>query len=188
MKHYIYITPEGTINWIEKMPEKPKDVINDGVHRPCVNHMIDIEYEAYDRYIEHEKTDSIPFEDQYRIRREIYYPNGNDIELDKIYPIELDADIQKVRKYRLFDGVMWGMWIDVESSSVIDQPGKHEYKTFAKIIPKKEEESESQMEMLHELLSNYREHLQDRKNGSNKPLDDFMAEELEKFEIKRKPL
>lgn len=96
MKHYIYITPEGTINWIDKMPEKTKALDICGM----------LDTSVYESDLKRAKSESIPFEDQHTIEGFVIshldrHPKSDTIKMrwDTIYPIELDADIQKVYQY-----------------------------------------------------------------------------------------
>lgn len=110
MKYYIYITPEGVINWIEKMPEEPRAPLT-----PYLSENENPDYYQgtllYEELLKHAKADSIPFDmsdDWTEGTLETYLakPSGKRSYLcgsgevfaalikDTIYPIELDADIK----------------------------------------------------------------------------------------------
>lgn len=142
MKQYIYITPEGTINWIEKMPKKPSPPDSESEVRHsdgskstlCLGG--DFGYSnalrKYNEAIERAKAESIPFDDKKYISNKIseqWSFGGNEFFLQPnvIYPIELDTDIQIV---------------EVPEYPGFDHTSYPTFKKVAKIIPKKAEESE----------------------------------------------
>lgn len=159
MKHYIYITLEGSINWIEKMPEEP-DL--SGIPSELYQDYA----EPYEDAIDQAKAESICFEDQevitYRLLETMpKYMNNNwvtfqgaiasCIKRDTIYPIELYSDIQKV-KYSCNHNLMDGEIICPHSAEEFpDCCGMN--KVVARIIPKKAEESELSTDELNALSS-----------------------------------
>lgn len=132
MRYSIYITPEGSINWIEKMPKK-LDYQSQG-HFDSTSATKDGSHE-YNDALKQAKAESIPFEDQNKVFALIpwYGEPTNDPKFareyakrDSIYPIELDADIQKIQNPCGCEGGICGC--------------KHP--VVARIIHKKAEESE----------------------------------------------
>lgn len=128
MKHHIYITPEGSINWIENIPSafKAYDIFKS--------------VEEYNNDFERAKAESIPFEDQEGVLRDIVMLKLNlaHVKRGDIYPIELDADIQKVNS-------------EMDKCEYCSMNPPHKCNVIptcttirARIIPKKAEESEVQ--------------------------------------------
>lgn len=128
MKHHIYITPEGSINWIEKMP-RTTDYRRAG--------------KKYEEAIKLAKAESIPFSDldsayiRGRIiiqNHIIIHPNGLNVtpKLNEgLYPLELDADIQKVKVFERAS--------QTPENLNRDNPIAGYMKFVARIIPKKAE-------------------------------------------------
>jgi hypothetical protein len=161
MRYSIYITKEGLINWIEKMPRKPLPPVyesevghSDGSTSTLYasgdfGHTNALK--KYNKAIDQAKAESIPFDmsdDWTEGTLETYLakPSGKRSYLcgsgevfaalikDTIYPIELDADIQKVN-------------VDVYmcttcKSDCYNKMVSCKNPVVARIIPKKAEESE----------------------------------------------
>jgi hypothetical protein len=181
MKYTIYITPEGSINWTDKMPEEPKLMFTP-VDQYAEKRL------AYEKSIELAKAESIPFEDQ-----SVEHTTAMlDIKpcfwkRDTIYPIELDADIHTTHqsRFKRWHDEQWTDWVDI---SILEyersiEMGVFETRKVAKIIPKKAEESED--ELWKFILEAHCEEYYYAGTDEEKII---IAKLKDAFQIKRKPL
>lgn len=173
-EHFIY--KSNDLYYMQNVPEEPNTI---GIPSELYQDYI----EPYEQALERAKAEAVKVEslDDREAIGYLILLKYNETKEGEIYTINMKEKIEVV-----CDGRCKGIKCTI--GKVCDGDSSHNCldKVARIVAPKKEEESESQM--LREILHNYSEHLRDRKHGSLKPLESFMAEELEKFEIKRKPL
>lgn len=199
-EHFLY--KSDGLYYMQNVPEEPKYVITDGVNRPHVNYMFDIEYDAYNKAIERAKEEAVKVDDPYiyQMAMHRYFPHHIDYsktpkdnfamcaEQGCVYTINMEEKIEVVNQYRYnLPHSGWSNWADTPYEDLEDGDlPNYEYRKIARIAaPKKEEESEakdSAIRALFNLFGGAWHHCTDDEE------DKIIEAIKEKFEIKRKAL